>query len=795
MSDENGREQFDFGSVIERSRHEIYIFDAESLKFLVVNAGARESLGYAIEELRRMTPLDIKPEFDAAGFEQLIAPLRDGSRPSIVFETVHLRRSGDAYPVSIRLELSVDNGRAVFVAYCVDLSSERDAQDRLNQIMEQAIDAVVSIDERNEVTYFNAAAEALWGVAREKVLGRNVSMLTPADIRAQHDDMIASNRSTGVDKIVGTSRDVLLERLDDGRRIWANLALSKVRIGDGITYTAFVKDISRQRSLEQHSAERLQLALLNERFQSVLDTVANGVLALDAEGRVQLANPAARHMLGGVSEATPFDWPGGIKFIDPKDMRPLENELSPVRRALRGVEMRGEVYLMTRSQSSTHRYVKISSAAIAGQDPELNAVLVLDDVTNEENSRQQFERRGRLDALGQLTGGIAHDFNNLLATIQYSIQIALLKLEKLDVHDVDDYLSRSQNSIRRGAALTKRLLAFARRQPGLAKSQPVRDLLHEFGRLSAPTIEESISIQFVQEDPDLWVFCDPAQLENALLNLVLNSRDAIARASKGEKIVVSARGIAELDADIVLRKESPFSYIAKGLHAEHASMQARPSSKAYRYVEFAVTDDGPGMTDEVKRRALDPFFTTKEKQSGSGLGLSMVYGFVQQSSGELRIYSEVGHGTTVRMILPRGTSQGLREEPVERLPAPKGAGQTILVVEDEAALLEIMCEMVGELGYRAERCESGRQALERLESGAPVDLLLTDVVMPGGISGFELARRARGMRPTLPIIYLSGYTGFTDKDMGEVVAPLVQKPCPPVELAEALKKALDAAAT
>ena len=333
-------------------------------------------------------------------------------------------------------------------------------------------------------------------------------------------------------------------------------------------------------------------------------------------------------------------------------------------------------------------------------------------------------------------------------------------------------------------------MPFAKQQPGLSASRKVSDVLEEFQRLAGPLIEASVSLDFGDAPGDLWVYCDPAQLNNALLNLLLNARDAILRSGKGRKISVMARGVSELDADLTLRREHKNSYIAKGLHSEHYHDQSRDDGRAFRYVEFAVTDDGPGMADEVKRRAVDPFFTTKAENSGTGLGLSMVYGFVQQSRGELRLYSEQGHGTTVRMILPRGTDFGTREEPTRRVAPLRGNGEYILIVEDELSLLIMMEDLVSGLGYEVDAVRNGKDALDRLERGEGFDLIITDIVMPGGIDGFQLGRRVRELRPDMPLLYTSGYTGYSKEDMGEAVAELIAKPATPDLLAQAIHKAL-----
>ena len=351
-------------------------------------------------------------------------------------------------------------------------------------------------------------------------------------------------------------------------------------------------------------------------------------------------------------------------------------------------------------------------------------------------------------------------------------------------------LQTALDSVSSGADLTQRLLTFAKQQPGLRRSRNVEQILHNISRMAHPLIEAQINFETAPPSEDLWVYCDPAQLDNALINLIINARDAILSSNQGDTITLFARSVPQVDADSTLRREHPNSYIAQGQIDEHQSDQTRQDNTSYRYIEFGVTDNGPGMSKEVKRRAVDPFFTTKDHGSGTGLGLSMVYGFVEQSSGELRIYSEADQGTTIRVLLPRGDESGNREEPVKLIRQKTGNGEKILLVEDDPHLLSLMNDLVSTLGYQTTCARSGAHALALVAADQSFDLMITDIVMPGNMDGFELAARMQEAQPTTRLLYMSGYTGYSKKDMGKVIAPLLQKPCGPVELGEAISEAL-----
>lgn len=526
----------------------------------------------------------------------------------------------------------------------------------------------------------------------------------------------------------------------------------------------------------------------NNRLTAVLNAAQSGIVGLDANSQVTFANPLARDILRLGTKQVPFAWPQDVTFLEKDGLTEIEPANSPLQRALAGAEQRQETAIL-RCGTDLPRHVRISSTQVNEPFPDdVGTVLVLHDITEHERNRQRVERSSRLDALGQLTGGVAHDFNNLLATIEYSVQLALSP--QTDPKSAN-YLKTALNSVGRGADLTRRLLTFARRQPGEAKSLYLPDVLKEFMAFVMPTIEAHIELKLDSGDLDMWVYCNHSQLENALLNLVLNSRDAIIRSGRGDQIILRARALAEIEAEQEFRDQHKNTFIASGLHTDHATARAHESDLAYRYVELAVSDNGPGMSGDAIRRAVDPFFTNKEEPERSGLGLSMVHGFIQQSNGELRIYSEIDLGTTVRLSLPRGTPEGTREQPVERIPLSTGKGQTIMIVEDEASLRDMITDLIASLGYKTETAISGVDALEKIRAGISLDLLLTDVVMPGDLDGFGLAAEFRKERPDIPILYMSGYTGFSEQKMGDVIAPIIQKPSPAVELAKFISAALE----
>lgn len=336
----------------------------------------------------------------------------------------------------------------------------------------------------------------------------------------------------------------------------------------------------------------------------------------------------------------------------------------------------------------------------------------------------------KMEAIGNLTGGVAHDFNNLLQVISGNLQ--LLSRDITGNERAEKRAANAMAGVARGSKLAAQLLAFGRRQALEPKVVSVGRLIRGMDDLLRRTLGEAVEVETMIAG-GLWnTLVDPTNVENALLNLAINSRDAM----DGQGRLTIEAGNAFLD-DAYARAHSDVS--------------------AGQYVMVAVTDTGSGMSPEVMERVFEPFFSTKPEGKGTGLGLSMVYGFVKQSGGHVKIYSEAGHGTTIRLYLPRSTQ--VEDMPVESETGPvSGGSETILVVEDDEAVRDTVIALLGELGYRVLKAHDAQSALAVIESGIPIDLLFTDVVMPGVLKSPELARKAKERLPELGVLFTSGYT-------------------------------------
>ena len=347
-------------------------------------------------------------------------------------------------------------------------------------------------------------------------------------------------------------------------------------------------------------------------------------------------------------------------------------------------------------------------------------------------AEEALRQAQKMEAVGQLTGGIAHDFNNLLAGISGSLEILERRMAEGRLAGVERYIDAAQGAARRAAALTQRLLAFSRRQTLDPKPTDVNRLILGMEDLIRRSVGPAVEVA-VQAAPDLWTTrVDPSQLENALLNLCINARDAMAPAGGRLTIQTSNHAVQAADA---------------------GDAELPPGD----YVSLCVSDTGAGMSPEVIARAFDPFFTTKPLGHGTGLGLSMIYGFVRQSGGQVRIRSEVGQGATLCLYLPRHDGQAEVEHTAVHAAAGCGRGETVLVIDDEAVVRMLIVDVLEEQGYRVLEASDGPEGLAVLQSGAVIDLLVTDVGLPGGMNGRQVADAARRSRPELKVLFVTGY--------------------------------------
>jgi PAS domain S-box-containing protein len=516
--------------------------------------------------------------------------------------------------------------------------------------------------------------------------------------------------------------------------------------------------------LKQYVESQRALRESMARLTAVVETAVDGFIIIDEQGRILLFNPACERLFGYSADEVMQE---NVKMLMPGEYsRHHDNYIENFKRS-REPKIIGIGREVTGLRKDGSTFPMELSVGEARQDGESIFVGIIHDVTARKLTEQQLQQAQKMEMVGQLSGGIAHDFNNLLTVIIGNAEHLSEQLgSRKDLQRIAEDICESGE---RGAELTQRLLAFSRRQLLQPRAIDCHELLDSMHKLLRRTLRENIEIRTAFSPGVIMAFADRAQLESAVLNLALNAQDAM---PSGGHLTVST-DLAALDA----------SY--RSLHPEVA-----PGL----YAMIAVTDDGEGMSAEVAGRAFEPFFTTKEVGKGSGLGLSMVYGFARQSNGHVTIYSEPGLGTTIRIYLPHAASEWTGQTIEDESSVPRGK-ETVLIAEDDPFVRSSVILRVQALGYRVVAAVNGKDALAQLNANPQIDLLFTDIVMPGGMSGWELAEQARQIRPGLPVVFSSGYALETLIEQGRAPAHsiILTKPYRKAELATRLREALAAA--
>ena len=550
----------------------------------------------------------------------------------------------------------------------------------------------------------------------------------------------------------GLAPEMLVALCSLGAVAWPVLGLLA-----GLLVVRLWYECSRRAAVERKLGER------ESRYRAIFETAVDAIIVSDQHGIIQEFSRAAEAMTGYRAAELIVQ---NMRVLLPPAMRQ-----EPERHTARYLWTVRELEVCRKDGSVFPAHLSIAEWWAGGHRHFTGILRDLSTQHREQAERikleAQLHQAQKMEAIGNLTGGMAHDFNNMLGVIIGNID--LLRDLKGDDPDIDELTREALDAAFRGADLTRRLLAFARQQPLRPQHVDVNELVSGITRLLRRTIGEDVEIS-LDLAAELWpVVVDPAQLEASLTNLATNARDAMP--DGGRLMIVTAN--RTLDAD----------YAAQ--HAEVA-----PGG----YVMLEVSDTGCGMNPDVMHRIFEPSFTTKSRDKGTGLGLSMVFGFIKQSGGHIGVYSEPGIGTTFRLFLPRMAANVPTVEETATTPLLlHGRGESVLVVEDNEALRRVVTRQLGELGYRvlaAENAAAGLQLLDRQS----IDLLLTDIVMPGGINGRELARRARQRWPEIKIVFTSGFSeARLSGDAGPLAActPLLSKPYRKEDLASAAREALD----
>jgi len=625
----------------------------------------------------------------------------------------------------------------------------------LQALLQSAVVAILAIDDRGRIRTANPAAERMFGYTSEEMRDRNISMLMPEPYRSQHDHYMERYVRTGEKRIIGIGREVAGQR-KDGSIFPIHLAVGEFESEGDRFFSGIITDLSAHARLQ---AEIDRQSLL---FQAVFDYVPETLVISAPEGQIVLINPAATRMFGySANEVTGLDWT--VLFDAPPDKAQLQKDLASKHESDGGSV---EISTVLRRKDGRTFPAQGHIAVIAGADGTQMAVVSLfRDMTEEIKRRESSLRLQKLEAVGQLTGGIAHDFNNLLTIISGNLELLDGTISNPEDREL---LSRATRAADSGARLTRRLLTFARRRQLAPEVINLNEQVRSMTELLHRTLGATIDLQ-TSFTRDLWLTrADAGEIESAVINLAINARDAM---PSGGKLAIRTDN-AMLEGDEV-GFEGPLV--------------------AGDYVRVSVSDNGAGMTKDVLGRVFEPFFTTKPPGRGTGLGLSTIYGFIKQSGGNITIYSEPGAGTTVNLYFPRcldfpvGVTAGADASKEER-----GRGERILVVEDNGDVRALTVQRLERLGYEVVEFPTGAAARDALKGGLKIDLVFSDIMMPGGLTGVDLRNWIGEFEPALPVILTTGFAG----DAGDIATiadewPILRKPYGQRDLAGIVRKTLE----
>ncbi len=724
------------------------------------NRAAENLFGYrAVEAIGNSIDI-IVPEGLRGEVRKILDQIRSGVAIKN-YETVRVSKDGRAIDISLSISPVKSQSGEIIGATKIarDISESRNTQIALrreteerHRIFETSQDLILVTDPRGNFVQVSPSSTAIVGYRPEEMIGHSaVKFIHPADLESTRNEMRSARRGRVMRNFV--TRYVH----KDGRVVslawmgtWSEPVKRHFFIG---------RDMTEMLSAQEALLDSERMA------RGIIETALDAFVQMDESAIITDWNSQAEKIFGW-SNAEAVGRPLADLIVPEQHRARHRGGLARFLRTGEGRVLGTRLEIEALRRDGKEIKVELSITALQRRGRYVFNGFIRD-LTDKIAAETQIRQAQKMDAIGQLTGGVAHDFNNILTVIIGTIEI--LAEGVADRPDLATIARMIDEAAGRGADLTKHLLAFARLQPLQPRETDVNGLIVTASKLLRPTLGEHIEIEMILAQDPWLAFVDPSQLTTAILNLVLNARDSM---PQGGKLIIETHN-SLLDASYADR------------HSEVKSGQ---------YVLIAISDTGAGIPAELLDKVFEPFFTTKASGKGTGLGLSMVYGFVKQSGGHIKIYSETGHGTTIKLYLPRSTETAPGAIETAAVEATEGGTELILVVEDDALVRNYVIAQIQSMGYRTVSAANAEAALRAIHADLTIDLLFTDVIMPGLMNGRQLAEAAGKIRTGLKVLYTSGYTENAIVHHGRLDPGvlLLAKPYRKAELARMIRMALDA---
>jgi PAS domain S-box-containing protein len=624
-----------------------------------------------------------------------------------------------------------------------------------SDLLETFPDAIVAVDRDGTIVQVNSQAQELFGYVRNELIGQKIEILVPESYRRQHHQHRQAFAETPKTRRMGADFE-LYGRRRNGSEFPVEISLSPVSTENGTFVLSAIRDISdrkriaeelRRANEELHNRTIEQLGEYRSKLALIIDSSEDAIISKGLDGIVTSWNKGAERIYG----YTPDQAIGKhISFLAPSD-RP--DEIPEILRKIAQGESIEHYESVRVAKDGRLLDVSISVSPLRDAKGDVvGASAIARDITAQKRAEGQMHQSQKMEAIGRLAGGVAHDFNNILGIINACTEFLRDRLDP--AAEPSHYVEHIKKATERGSSLTRQLLAFSRTPVIQPQVLDLNERLKEVAKLLRPLMGDDVEILLASKSPAAVVEADPGQVDQIVVNLAVNARDAMPR---GGKFILETRA----------------TRFDEGFAEQHQQMAPG------KYVMLAVSDTGSGMDETTASHIFEPFFTTKEVGKGTGLGLATVYGIVKQSAGHILVYSELGHGTTFKIYFPSADHKiGLESQPEVETVAPKRQGTTILLVEDDETMRSLTRQLLQEHGYTVFEADDGKSALEWVGSHpGPIDLLLTDVVMRR-MSGPELVDRLSASHPDLKVVYMSGYTGelIAEREVLKRGITLLEKP-------------------